>query len=311
MPQKVNIRWSSDVETSAAHAAYVVARGLPCNDAKTEQLLVGPVTEVNNRLLSASIDVASFWQRYLSEILNESDVPRASTISLLAAGCSELQVEQTSKAVAKRLSDARRAFLQRFPKLDQQLELRARPLRDRWDTFGRGLLREVERQIWDSSPPDDWWAAKVNVVLVQPVRGGDGGYDAESAKIWIEAMLTDVDPGVPEVLRIAWLITRMAIETHMRERSTDQSLSRPWMLVSIPLVLTAATNLELISGELPIGRAIELWQRSDVGVADEVTRWWSRWTDEPLPVALKELDQLLASKSAASDVGSDAGDSVD
>lgn len=308
MAQKVNIRWSADVELSAAHAAYVVARGLPCTDPKTEQLLVGPVTEINNRLLSASIDVAAFWQRYVLETLNDSELSRACMLSLLTAGCSELQVEQTSKAVANRLGDARRAFFQRFPKLSQQLELRARPLRDRWDTFGPGLLREVERQVWASSPPDDWWPPRLSVALVQPVRGGDGGYDPDGAKIWIEAMLTDVDPKVPEVLRIAWLITRMAIEIHTRERSADQPLARPWTLVSVPLVLTAAANLELTSRDgLPVRRAMELWQKSDVDVAETLSEWWSHWTDAALPVALKELDQMLAARSVSHDQG-DEGD---
>jgi hypothetical protein len=306
--RKVNIRWSADVEMSAAHAAYVVARGLPCADLKTEQLLVGPVTEINSRLLSSSIDVAAFWQRFLSETLDESEISRACTIALLSAGCSEMQVEQTSKAVANRLSDARRAFLQRFPKLREQLDLRARPLRDRWDTCGPGLLREVERQIWESSPPDNWWASRLSVVMVQPIRGGDGGYDADSEKIWIEAMLTDVDPAVPEVLRIAWLITRMAIETHTRERSADQPLARPWALVSVPLVLTAAANLDLISRDrLPVQRAMELWQKADADVAETLSDWWSQWTDAPLPVALKELDQMLAAKTVSHDVSGDTG----
>ena len=65
-------------------------------------------------------------------------------------------------------------------------------------------------------------------------------------KLWIEAMLTDVDPAVPEVLRVAWLITahgdRLA---HPREIG-DQSLATAWSLVSVPLVLTAAGKPELI-----------------------------------------------------------------
>lgn len=305
--RKVNIRWTADVEMSAAHAAYVVARGLPCVDQKMEQLMIGPVTEINSRLLASSIDVAAFWQRYLSETLDEVETAQACMLSLLSAGCSELQVEQTGKAVSNRLSDARRAFLRRFPKLGQQLELRAKPLRDRWQTYGPGLLREVERQIWQNSPPGDWWAPRLSVCLVQPVLGGDGGYDANSAKIWIEAMLTDVDPAVPEVLRVAWLITRMAIETHTRERSSDQSLARPWALASVPLVLTAAAELELISpGPPPVQRAMQLWQRSDVGAADVLSDWWSRSNEAdtantPLPLALKQLDQALA--ASAQEIG--------
>jgi hypothetical protein len=312
--KKVNIRWVAHSDLSAAHAACVVARGIPCADQKTEQLLVGPVTEINNRLLSASIDVGAFWQRYMAEILNDIEISRACTISLLSSGCSELQVEQTSKAVSNRLSDARLAFLRRFPKLGEQLELRARPLRDRWDTFGPGLLTEVERQIWENSPPDDWWASRTSALMIQPVRGGDGGFDAEGGKFWIEAMLTDVDQAVPEVLRVAWLITRMAIETHTRDRSADQPLAKPWSLVSVPLVLTAAANLELINPDrLPIKRALELWQSADVNVAEILEDWWRQLTltSAPLPVALKELDQTLAADRISHDVSGNAAGSLE
>jgi hypothetical protein len=294
--KQVAIRWSAHGELSAAHAAYVVATGARCTDPKTEALLIEPVTEVNNRLVSSSIDVGAFWQSYLVERLRDTEMNVACAMALMSSGCSELQVEQTTKAISGRLSDARLAFMQRFPKLAEQLELRARPLREKWDTYGPGLLRDVGRQIWDNSPPENWWMPRVQGWLVQPVRGGDGGFDVHSERFWIEAMLTDADPLVPEVLRIAWLVTRMAIERHIRERSGDLSLSRAWSLVSVPLVLTAAAELELIrGGDLPIARAMELWQIGDAQIAERLRQWWQqlRQTPQPLPVALKALDRLL------------------
>ena len=49
MAKKVNIRWLAHAELSAAHAAYVVATRTACTDPKTEQMLVEPVTDINNR----------------------------------------------------------------------------------------------------------------------------------------------------------------------------------------------------------------------------------------------------------------------
>jgi hypothetical protein len=280
---------------SAAHAAFVVATGAPCSDARTEQRLIKPVTEINNRLLSASLDIGVFWEQYLLEILRETEMQQACTVALMWAGCNEMQLDQTSKAISSRLSDARLGFLQRFPKLSEQLELRARPLRERWDTYGQGLLRDVGRQIW-GEPPNDWWPSSVTALLVQPIRGGDGGYDIERNKFWIEAVLTDVDPEISEVLRMAWLITKMAIDSYIREKSTDQSLATPWSLVSVPLVLAAGQELELIrSKELPIRRAMEVWQFGDAGSAETLSDWWKSFhrSSQPLPAALKVLDQRL------------------
>ncbi len=296
MAKRTTIRWVADPELSAAHSAYVVATGAPCTDLKTEQLLVGPVTDINNRLLSSSIDVAVFWKHYLAGLLSGCEINAACAAALMSGGCSELQVEQIGKAISNQLSDARRAYTGRFPKLAEQLELRARPLREKWDAIGPGLLREVERQVWDNSPPSGWWAQRLTGQLVQPMRGGDGGYAADDGKFWIEAMLTDVDPAVPEVLRVAWLITRIAIESHTGKKPGEQSLATAWSLVSVPLVLTAAANLDLAPPDrLPIKRAMELWNRSDANIAETLANWWVNYKQSPtpLPVALKQLDQLL------------------
>ncbi len=295
MAKRTSVRWVAQVELSAAHAAFVVATGAPCTDTKTEQRLIAPVTEINNRLLSASLDIGVFWEQYLLEVLREAEMQQACSVALMWSGCNEMQLDQTAKAISSRLSDARLGFLQRFPKLSEQLDLRARPLRERWETYGQGLLHEVGRLIWNE-PPSDWWPATATALMVQPMRGGDGGYDIERNKLWMEAVLTDVDPTVPEVLRMAWLITRMAIESYIREKSTDQSLATPWSLVSVPLVLTSGEELELIRGrELPIRRAMELWQFGDASTADTLADWWQQFRrgSQPLPAALKVLDQRL------------------
>lgn len=295
MAKRVNLRWVAAPELSAAHATCMVATGAPCADPKLEQLLAEPVADINNRLLSASIEMGSFWKQYRSQILAGSDISPACTRALMAGGCSELQMDQLTKAVTRQLSEARRAFQAKYPKLAEQLDLRARPLRDRWGTVGPGLLREVERQIWANSPPDDWWMPRVLTLMVQPVRGGDGDFDSQHAKFWMEAMLTDTDPSVPEILRIVWLITRMAIDQHTRDRSADQSLAHPWALVSVPLVLTAAVELEMVSRDLPIRRAMELWNFGDAAVAEILHQWWLQHTANPipLPVALRQLQNLL------------------
>lgn len=295
MGSSVKIRWVANVEMSVAHAAFVVATAARCSDSKTEQLLVPAVTDINNRLLSASLDIGVFWEQYLTEVLRETDMQQACAIALMWSGCSEMQVETTAKAITSRLSDARLAFTQRFPKLVEQLKLRSGPLRDRWETFGPGLLGHVGKKIW-GVPPNDWWPSPIDAMMVQPMRGGDGGYDAERQRLWMEAVLTDVDPDVPEVLRMAWLITRIAIEEYIRQKSSDQSLAVPWSLVSIPLVLAAGADLELIRTDpLPIRNAMELWQIGDDATAKTLGAWWKEFEqlDAPLPAALKVLQKRL------------------
>jgi len=293
---RTNIQWVPHPELSAAHAAYLVATRAKCNDHKTEQLLVQPVTEVNNRLFASAVDVSQFWQQYLLQVMSDVPMERACGIALLSAGANEMQVDQTTKAIVNRLGDARLAFISRYPKLTEQLDLRARPLRERWETYGPGLLNQVGKQIWGDSPPDEWWMPQITVLTVQPMRGGDGGCDAGSSRLWLEAMLTDVDPRVPEVLRVAWLVTRMAIDHYARETTGYLSLMLPWSLVSVPLVLNAGKELELVRGDvLPISEAMKLWHFGDVKTAETVSKWWTEQEGSaaPMPARLKQLDEML------------------
>ena len=159
-------------ELSAAHAAHVVATGGVCTDPQAERLLVPPVARINTRLANEAIDVGKFWTSYLSEVAQNTDLSDACARSLAWAGCNELQLDATAGALTKELSEARSVFNGRYPKLTDQLELRGQPLRQRWNALGVGILREVERLIWENSPPSDWWPDRVEGVLVQPVSRG-------------------------------------------------------------------------------------------------------------------------------------------
>lgn len=292
----MKLHWRSDPELSAARAAFVVATGMPCIDHKTEQSLVATVNEINHRLLSASIENGRFWTSYLDRCV-AGDVPGiAVAVSLVRSGCNEMQVDQIAKAIISRLNDARQLFFERFPKLDEQLPLRIQPLRQRWDAIGPGLIREIERQVWQNSPPSDWWPPAVTVSAVQPLTGGGGGFDPDADSIWIEAMLTDSDPAIPEVLRVVWLVTSLAIETHIRSRTGQRMISTAWSLVSVPLVLSAASHLEMFPpGNLPIGRAADLWHGVSPKTIRILEQWWQQFAGSsiPLPIALKQLEDSL------------------
>jgi hypothetical protein len=293
---RVEVAWNVAGQLSAAHAAYVVATGANCTDPKTEALLIDPVAQINTRLVNESIDVAQFWRVYLAEIAAGQALDQACNVSLLTAGCSELQLDATAGAIAKRLAEAKSLFDRRYPKLIDQLELRGRPLRQRWETLGAGVLREVERLIWQNSPPDDWWPSRIQGYLVQPVRGGDGGWDGPGQRFWMEAMLTDADPVIPEVLRVGYLASSIAIENHSRSRSSESNLIHAWKLATVPIVLSAGTAVELVpDNPLPIARAMELWHVAPQSGAKLVSKWWDQWRSSPtaLPVALRDLSGQL------------------
>ncbi|MFG0262233.1 MAG: hypothetical protein ACF788_07570 [Novipirellula sp. JB048] len=312
------IRWKPDPALSTIHAAYAVAVGAACTDEKLERALVPHATQINERLLSAALDMHRFWSGLVAQSIHADAVDKACETALIAAGCSELQADQTSRAIVRQLDECRIVLSERFPRLSDQLELRSRPLKQRWDSVGRGLLNQIAKQIWGDSPPSNWWPANVDGLWVQPLRGGDGGFATDNPTadnpagktpaIWIEAMLTDAESSVPEVVRVAWLMTRVAIEHHIAEKSLtskpgDSTFGRPlsllsaWAFGSVPLVLRAAAELDLTPREaLPIATATRLWRLSEAAIAgDLVSRWWDQLEAHPvpLPVALKSLSQQI------------------
>ena len=310
----IKVRWTPHPRLSAIHAAYVIASGGESVDPPCQRLLLGPVTELNDRLLSASVDVRLFWRRLIQETAADRSLPerpggdrideRACEIALTAAGVSEFQLEATAQAVARRIGECRSAFYSRFPKLADQLRLRSGPLKERWETYGPGLLHAVARRIWDGDPPPDWWPPRFEALLLQPIRGGAGDFDAEGQRFWLEAMLTDAEPTVPEVLRVAWLMTRIAIETHTREKSGERSVSLPWSFGSVPILLAAAGDLELVADAMgSIPTAMRLWQLGDDAVAATVVHWWRRQSADPrpLPIALQSLREMLRNASQPAD----------
>lgn len=296
--QRTATTWAVSVDLSVAHAIHSVAVGAKCTEPKTEALLIDPVANINTRLVSETMDVSRFWAQFQLNAIAGMPAETCIRHSLATAGCGEMQIDTVASAVTRQYNDAVAAFMSRYPKLLDQLELRAKPLKDRWGTYGIALLRSVEQLIWQNSPPDDWWAPRVSGLLVQPIRGGAGIWDAENERFWIEAMLADADPDIPEVLRIAWLITQIAIENHTRSRSNEFSLLTAWEYAAVPIVLAAAQDVELVRpGPLPIQRALLSWTSGKEAAAPKLSAWWEQWQEKQnaLPLALRDLSDSLSS----------------
>lgn len=284
----MKVQFKTDPEQSFFHAMCVVALDQRAVDMRLETVLQPIARVLNERLELAEISVPKFWES-LECVAAESEGARVEQ-ALIHAGCAELGVDMIAPAILGRLADARLGFREAFPKLAEQLPLRARPLRDLWDTVGPGLLREIGRRTVEKIIPQ-----KSLVHLVQPARGGDGGVFGLGDGVWIEAMLTHPDPRIPETLRMAWLIARMGVQRLPSIRFVDADrLPRLASLALLPIVIGAGSELELCpSGDATIRSAAELWHVDwDV---DVLSRWWEEMEQNqlPLPVALKALDKML------------------
>lgn len=297
---RTTLQWISNTPLSFAQSLYVIASGEPSIDPGIAGLLESAVQKVNQRLLTEAVDVAGFWSAFREEMVRENSAKVATCNALKTAGCSEMLVDTFGRPVIGMIGDAETDFSANLPRLDEQIDLRCRPLRDRWDTCGFGLLRIFEKRFWGAGmPPQDWWVERLPVVMIQPCRGGDGGMDTIYPKVWMEAMLTDVDPEVPEVLRLAWWICRLAVDRTLSKVTSDPSLHYAYRLSTLPLLLESAREVDLVrSSQIPIKQAMTLWRVGEQGDDDVLSRWWNEEGQEesPWPKKVKALQFNLASE---------------
>ncbi|MEX0824723.1 MAG: hypothetical protein WD119_01075 [Pirellulaceae bacterium] len=288
------IRWTYSVSLSVLRAAASVAFHEPVISPPLESSLSPSVAAINNRLALDELDLARFWQELVASGLDEIDDRERCESALLAAGCSPLASDTLASAVSRYLTDIRLAHSEEFPKLADQLPLRGRPIRERWEERGAGLLRQIGARTHSQLLP-----TRATVCLIQPVRGGDGGVDVQRESVWMEAVLTNVEPNIPETLRLGWLLARLGMTHENANRLiAADNLPRVASCALVPVVLAAGQELELIPpGPLPIAAALQTWRmEADASTEAVLRNWWEQLSEggTPFPVAIKALDRMLA-----------------
>ena len=299
------VRWTTGERLTPIHAARCCALGIRGVDDNIVKAIEAPINELSSRLAAAEIDCGVFWQRLMSAAASGDSDLAACNAALASAGCSPLSLDSTASAIASQLADVRLVHQERFPKLAEQIALRGRPIRDQWDGYGAGLLKRISNLTHPSFIPKG-----VSCILLSPYRGGEGGLDASNMRIWIEAVLTNPFPEVPEVLRLVWLIAQVGLIEGLSTGPEDSS-GDPWVaplhlprvaaLAMMPLTLEAASYLELIptpatSLSSLFGKAAQAWRIAvDVPTLDTLENWWRQFQDLKTPpaVTLKALDRML------------------
>jgi len=299
------LRWTPGDRLSPIHAVRCYSMGLRGVDESIMQSIAGPVTSLTNRLAGSDVDPAFFWPRLVSAVAGGDSDLEACRAALHAAGCSVLSIDAASSALASQLADVRLVYQERYPKLADQLVLRGRPIREYWDGYSAGLLKRIGKLTHPSFLPKS-----INAILLSPYRGGDGGLDASGSRVWIEAVLTNPFPEIPEVLRLVWLVAQLGLMEAMSTGSEDSHgdplvpplrLPRVAAMAMLPLTLEAASYLEMIptpADQLPLlfAKAANAWRIAvDDLSLDALENWWRQFQDlqTPPPVALKALDRML------------------
>jgi len=231
---------------------------------------------------------------------------------ILEQACSGLPhhlLETSLDADADLLRELEASYRRMYPKIDEQLLLRARPIQESWTGFGRGLMAHTKRLT-----QPDWIVPDTTAVLVQPIRGGDGVAFPKSKIFLVEAMLTNASPELPEVLRVAWLASQMNAGLLSGEKLVDSEeltpaqQSQSLAIAMMMCTLAAGEVMELCRcDEATATKALELWgidpaesnrdtrdDKNDLTAKTAIT-WWETYlqTRPVIGVSLVALNKML------------------
>jgi hypothetical protein len=288
-----NVQWKIASELVAIYAGAVL-RMQPWADTKLIVALGQPLEEIESRLSQSDLDRDAFWFSLLQSSSAKKPPRDLATPALLAAGCSELVVDQLAKATSGGLVELRLALQQAMPKLADQLPLRARPLIEQWETRGAGLLRSLAKLTHADLLPK-----RIDVAWMHPLLGGHGIALPQPGVVLMEAMLVNPIEELPELLRLIWLIGLAGwIGPNANRFVSPARWPRIASAALLRATMEAGRDLQVIDDPVrATSIAAHTWRLNQWQSSDEpiVHDWWNQYQQgqTPLPIAIKALDKML------------------
>lgn len=270
----MELRWQPSFDLSAMHAAWASVGGKPFIDQAFAAELAPTAAELERWARQHSLPTAVFWRQLLTlsaEIPSNDQLAQRLLGRLMPGAAAPSSTAQLAAALAACEAVVRR----RFPRMLEELTLRITPLQLAWEARGPGLLY----MLGEATDPD-FIVQSATVCLVQPVVGGDGAAHLLTNRVHLEALLTDVDPALPETLRLAWLLGQLNLDRPIySENVHGHALAEVAELALLPAIIHAAEQLQLAQfTPQTIQLALALWLRTpaeqQVPLQEVLTAWW-------------------------------------
>ena len=295
MATLTQLTWQAGVSPSALHAAHLVILEKKLVDPALLAALAQPATSFQAELAHAGIDPPTFWRHLIplaAQYENNRELALATLIRLRGRSPS---TEALALSLAGLLSDIETAFHQVLPKLREELPLRIGPLREQWESRGPGMLRTIGQLTDEALIPEG-----ATIVVLHPAAGGAGEAYLPHNQVHIEGLLANPQPELPEIVRLAWLLSQVQLELPRFSETVEPiRLIKLAPLAMLPVALAAAEEVELVrSAASLLSTAITWWQLAPHTEAETsllLAQWWGEYQDSrpPWPIALAALDQML------------------
>lgn len=270
----MELRWQPNFDLSTMHAAWALTGGKPFVDQALAEELAPAAADLHRLPSAHGLSTSMFWRQLLTfsaEIPSNEQLAQRLWTRLMPGPPSAGSTAELARALAACKAVMRR----RFPRMLEELALRIGPLQQAWETRGPGLLH----MLGEATDPD-FLVPSATICVVQPVVGGDGAAHLLTNRVHIEALLTDVDPRLPETLRLAWLLGQLNLDRPLfSENVHGHALAEVAELALLPAVIHAASEVQLAElAPQTLELALALWLRTPqerIGpLAEVLIAWW-------------------------------------
>lgn len=291
----MQLSWKPSSSSSAMHAAELVAHGHDLFDTELNTKLAPISKSLEEMGILSLVGKERFWDWLIGLSCEyENNIQLAERVVAKTHGTSGVPRDLSTRLAAL-IRDAEKALFERVPKINEELPKRLGPMQELWSTYGPGLMLQIGK-LTDPA----LIVKEATIIPVHPMVGGHGGVLLQTNRCWIEAVLTNSNPTLPEVVRLAWLLSQLESDLPIHgELVNSGRLAWISSLAMLPPVLLAAQELELGHfDEDQLLLAIEKWwipNPTEHSLVDTVLSWWDTYSNErPLwRIALTALDKML------------------
>jgi hypothetical protein len=298
------LRWIASLPASALWAAQALLYGKQLAAPNIAAALEMPTANFRAAIAECRLDP----QRLLPHLIAlAAGIPQLHELAEVALA--KVLPREQARLQAPRLAETIRqvvaACRTTSPDILDEMSLRAGPIRSQWEAHGPGLFAAVSRCVGPETLVES-----AEVVLVDPVAGGGGAAYPRYNTVVFEALLADPVPRLPEVVRLAWLVSQLSCDrpdfqeqlfpsSEFKELWTRDRLESLAGMALLPAVLATGEELELTNCDRPtVELALNSWALKNVEnspiSAALLFDWWTTYRNSGSKwnVALSALIQM-------------------
>src|SRR5215471_11664976 len=235
------VNWRPHPLVSVLHAVCALCHKATLADTRLSEALQAPASQWAADIAAAHLPAERFWGHLIplaAQIENRRQLVETALAKTIGRGP---RLDAVLATLATSLAAVDAAARPLMAPWTEELALRQRPLREQWEARGPGLLTQIGYLTEESL-----LVANCEVLLVHPALGGGGKAHLAYNSVRIEAVLANPVSELPEVVRLAWLISQLQLDLPKYSESIHADrLPHIARFAMLPATLLAAQTVEL------------------------------------------------------------------